>query len=778
MVELKTAESGKKAIKQMWLLILSSLMSITLVILVSAWQLNNISNLRAKLQSENDSLVKGNLRLVTLSNDSVSSLKDQLNPKINHIDRNQQNYNLLNEHIESLKFSNLPELNNVLLNLASINKNYQEIFKKAKDWRLDYETFSDDLDQSITLNKIRESIAKIRALLDVIEGQQRLSAALMLREWKKSSVSDKLKITEKVLLEKQDSFSTSTRNIRSEIFELNLLTWELVDQQEVDFLADIKDNRFKLSIVRLFNAIDNANFSLESKLGLSNFSIELANALFGEGYIIDTEHQEIKLGTLGLFNLQRKNILSNNERAKILVEIENLSRLSSAEIDSITKITNKYVNARVDLIQGSLSNGIKYILVLGVLFALIFSFLAYSISISIGRHIRQLSKAIDLAQAADRAKSQFLANMSHELRTPLNGIIGMTALTLTSQLDVEQRESLELVKSSADSLLSLINDILDFSKIESGKFSLSPIVFNPNDLIKTTVKLLSFQAEQKSIELILEGKELPVLLHGDPERLRQILVNLIGNSIKFTPNGGGVILQYKCDLLTNSRAELAFSISDTGIGIPQEKQTAIFEPFTQADGSTTRNFGGTGLGLTITKQLIELMNGRIWLNSVAGRGTTFYFVVNLEVASAAMLETKQKIENSEQKVQLEKKDLSILVAEDNLVNQKLVTRILEKNGYKVQVVSNGKEAIEQLNSSQNFDLVLMDLQMPVMGGYEASQLIRQGQAHYSKIPIIGLTAHVMPEDREMCLNIGMNDFVTKPIKPDLLFEAIRKVSAS
>ncbi|MHB8971733.1 MAG: GAF domain-containing protein [Pirellulaceae bacterium] len=414
------------------------------------------------------------------------------------------------------------------------------------------------------------------------------------------------------------------------------------------------------------------------------------------------------------------------------------------------------------------------------------------LEIRVAERTAELIRARDAAEAASRAKSTFLATMSHEIRTPLNAVIGMTELVLKSELAAQQREFLTTVRDSGEALLAVINDILDFSKIEAGELQLDRRTFDLHESLGDTLKSFAIRARQQGLKLTtVIHPEVPHTVIGDYSRLRQVIVNLVGNSLKFTEQGE-VILEVSRESQSPHEALVHFTVSDTGIGIPPEKQLAIFEMFEQVDGSTTRRFGGTGLGLAIASRLLALMDGRIWVESEVGQGSRFHFTVKLGLPAAEPAEPVSPgpagtpVEVPDLRIltgedpatghRHSARNLRVLLAEDSLVNQKLAVALLQDQGHHVTVVPNGREAVAA-SAAEPFDVILMDVQMPEMDGLAATAAIRaREQTTGGRVPIVAMTAYALPGDRERCLEAGMDGYVAKPIRAQELLHAIASLS--
>jgi len=382
----------------------------------------------------------------------------------------------------------------------------------------------------------------------------------------------------------------------------------------------------------------------------------------------------------------------------------------------------------------------------------------------------ELRLSMKKAQRAVKTKASFLATMSHEIRTPLNGILGCANILLDRPFEHEDKKLVKTITSCGDTLLTLINDILDFSKIESGKMEIENEAFNLIDNVDQVVHLFNSQALKKSIGLKIHSDEnVPQWIYGDVTRVRQILSNLISNAIKFT-DSGNVDLMINAEKINDNGYKIKFSVKDSGIGISKDAQKKLFASFSQVDSSTARKYGGTGLGLAICKSLTELMGGNIWVESEEGRGSAFCFSITVEEAQNQ--DCSEKVSIAIDSDMALEHPLKILMAEDNRINQLVTKKTLEKLGYRIDVASNGIEALQMLRS-QNYDIVLMDCLMPEMDGLEATGKIKENPIEYNDPKVVALTASALKEDRDKCINAGMDDFLSKPINIQEVVRVLR-----
>ena len=714
-------------------------------------------------------LVFVNLREYLADQSSLSSLSTTT-----HLDLLEEKINFLESVFEDIHVSSIIAENEIQILRKPVSRLYPLQFQvqilraESRNNQLNIQRARFALNQET--DKAIESVNKL-------EGKQRLSGALIQRKFASASGQDSIDLALEFMNHQSDS--NNLRVLKTELSTLRVLSERLIGETHPDQLISLKDNELHQSFSRLLAAANQVDNQLDSTTTPKIHAIR--DVIFGEDAVELPEQQTIATGAASLYQYKRNRFNIETRKGQADANVSKLLDDCVLAEKELFHTLSVAANNNAVLADKKLSNSLAQAMYFGLIITIIYLLLAKKIA-KLGDQAQtdlhttnvDLLIAQQEAELASKAKSDFLANMSHEIRTPMTAILGF-ADTIKESGNIklapkERIEAIDTIKRNGDHLLSIINDILDISKIEAGKLEVESIVCNPIQIVSEVQSLMNVRAKSKNIALNTEFQcPLPATITSDPTRLRQILINIVGNAIKFTELGS-VTIRTSLEQQNTDNPTMRFDIIDTGIGLTKPQADKLFGAFTQADSTTTRKFGGTGLGLNISKRLTKMLGGDITIDSTLGKGSTFSISIKtgslkgIKLLDDPSCAVSDQSEAKTTKAPVEKIESNILLAEDGPDNQKLIGFVLRKAGATVTIAENGKLALDAALKAEAdgkpFDLIFMDMQMPVMGGYEATSELRK--AGYTR-PIVALTAHAMESDRAKCIDAGCDDYTTKPI---------------
>ncbi len=784
-------EQGKTIIWMVWGLVILGLATGIATLGLFDWTLFNIRTERERLAKEERQTLEASshLKLLVLegqeavrillddfSDVNQQTLTSQSNPIAAHHTflRSYQKDQV--EPRSDLRFVQLDKAVNAM----------EVLWKDAVDWRRKYHVIQEDLRGRHSLKIVRSIMTDLRGAVKSLEGRRRLQNVIQLQKWKRARGVVASKLGQEILSKRGGQADQAVRDLQTELADLSSLIETLAGEDTLDNLINLKDNQFNPSLQRL-----KANFAKLAAFetlpsGLKSTILEdLSMALFGAGFSIDVDHQTIQVGNDGLYRVRYDVLALRRQQAVLQQRLQHVSQEIQVVHQYVTTEIQRNAQVLAEQIEVELTQGRETVFISGLLCSVAFLLLAWLVSNRISQQVRdlehakldfeeqskELGKARDGALETARLKSEFLATMSHEIRTPMNGVIGMTSLLIDSDLTGEQQDFVETIRHSGESLLNIINDILDFSKIEAGKMELEIVPFDLREALEEVLELLAEKASQKKIELVgVVATSVPTLLLGDPGRIRQVLTNLVGNALKFTDQGE-VAVFVVVDGEAHDSITIRFDVVDTGIGMTPEGRSRLFQSFSQADGSTTRKYGGTGLGLVISQRLVHIMNGSIGVDSEIGRGSRFWFTIELGLTSPESVDILSPREGQFQ-------GLRVCLVDDNSTNLTLLQHFVTNVGLRYAIAWNGKEALalmrQEAEQGDPFSLAIVDFQMPEMDGMDLAKQIKADPV-LASMPLVMLTSIGQRGEIRLAQESGLAAFLIKPVRQNQLHRVLNAV---